>query len=220
MRKKKDTVVEQAYTILKEQIVTLKLKPGQILMVQQLAVELGFSRTPVREALIRLMDELFVTEADGNKFKVSEISWKWIQDNYKARMILEEAAIDYAAQYATNDQIQQLKTIIKKMEAVRSTMDYAAYFELDCMFHKSIVAISGNTILINWVEQTSDHQQRIRYCTMGLSSELERSFAEHNDMVRYIQEKSPALARATSRAHLERALSEMMKLQESISWLH
>lgn len=216
---KKDTVVEQAYTILKKQIVTLKLKPGQILMVQQLAIELGFSRTPVREALIRLKDELFVTEADGNKFKVSEISWKWIQDNYMARTILEEAAIDYAAQYATSEQIQQLKTIIKKMEAARETMDYAAYFELDCLFHKSIVEISGNTILINWVEQTSDHQQRIRYCTMGQSSELERSFDEHEEMVRYIEAKSPALARATSKAHLERALKEMMKLQEIFSWL-
>lgn len=216
---KKDTVVEQAYTILKDQIVTLKLRPGQILMVQQLAIELGFSRTPVREALIRLKEELFVTEAEGNKFKVSDISWKWIQDNYMARIILEEAAINHAAQHATRDQIRQLKKIVKEMEAVLKTMDYAAYFELDCLFHKSIVAISGNAILINWVEQTSDHQQRIRYCTMGQSSEMERSLVEHADMVRYIEEKNFTAACTVSTAHLERALKEMMKLRESFTWL-
>lgn len=216
---KKDTVVEQAYTILKEQIVTLKLRPGQILMVQQLATELGFSRTPVREALIRLKEELFVTEAEGNKFKVSDISWKWIQDNYMARIILEEAAIAYAVQHATGEQIRELKRIVKEMEAVLKTMDYATYFELDCLFHKSIVAISGNTILINWVEQTSDHQQRIRYCTMGQSSELGRSLTEHADMVRYIEEKNSTAACTVSAAHLERALKEMMKLRESFTWL-
>lgn len=214
--KKKDTVVEQVYARLKEQIVTLQLRPGQLLMVQQLAQELGFSRTPVREALVRLMDEFLVAEADGNKFRVSEISWKWIQDIYQARMILEEAAIDRAAREATTEQVTELERILGCMEQAQATMDYAAYFEADCVFHKTIVAICGNSILNNWVEKTSDHQQRIRYCTMGLSSEMEKSLAEHREMVRCIREKDPAMACRISRHHLGRALCEMMKMKNGV----
>lgn len=214
--KKKDTVVEQVYAILKEQIVTLQLRPGQLLMVQQLAQELGFSRTPVREALVRLMDEFLVAEADGNKFRVSEISWKWIQDIYQARMILEEAAIDHAAREATPEQVAELEQILDRMEQAHTAMDYAAYFDADCIFHKTIVAICGNSILNNWVEKTSDHQQRIRYCTMGLSSEMTKSLAEHREMVRCIREKDPAMACQISRHHLDRALCEMMKLKSGV----
>jgi DNA-binding GntR family transcriptional regulator len=217
---KKNTAVEQAYSILKEQIVTLKLKPGQLLMVQQLALEMGLSRTPVREALIRLSEELFVTETDGNKFKVSEISWKWIEDNYNVRSILEEAAISYAAKNATSEQIQQLEKITDQMAMARDAMDYAAYFELDCSFHKSIVAISNNIILSRLSEQTSDHQQRIRYCTMGKSAELQRSFSEHSDMVRYIREHKVEEACSIAKTHLERALNDMMLLKEGIGWLN
>ena len=53
------------------------LRKARAMTQEQLAQELGFSRTPVREALVRLMDEFLVAEADGNKFRVSEISWKW-----------------------------------------------------------------------------------------------------------------------------------------------
>ena len=214
--KKKDTVVEQVYALLKEQIVTLQLRPGQLLMVQQLAQELGFSRTPVREALVRLMDEFLVVEADGNKFRVAEISWKWIQDIYQARMILEAAAIDYAACNATPEQIDRLDAIMAQMEAAGATTDYAAYFNADCIFHKTIVGICGNTILDNWMEKTSDHQQRIRYCTMGLSAEMEKSLAEHKVMVQYIRQKDPVMACEISKRHLERALCEMMKLKSGI----
>ncbi len=214
--KKKDTVVEQVYALLKEQIVTLQLRPGQLLMVQQLAQELGFSRTPVREALVRLMDEFLVVEADGNKFRVSEISWKWIQDIYQARMILEAAAIDYAARSATPEQIASLDAILAQMEQANATTDYAAYFNADCTFHKTIVGICGNSILNNWVEKTSDHQQRIRYCTMGLSAEMGKSLSEHKNMVQYIRQKDPVMACEISKQHLERALCELMKLKNGI----
>lgn len=213
MAKKKDSVVEQAYSILKGQIVNLGLRPGQLLMVQQLATELGMSRTPVREALIRLKEENMVDEADGNKFRVSEISWKLIQENYQARMILEEAAIRYIAQHASEEQTRRLEEVAEAMQRAKDTTDYALYFEMDTLFHKEIVRMTGNSILVNWAENTADHQQRIRYCTMGLSSELEVSLAEHWDMVKYIQEKNPEQAAAKIHSHLVRALSEMLKLQ-------
>ena len=54
---KKESVVNQIYDLLKEQIITIRMVPGQLLLVQQLAIDLGVSRTPVREALIRLKEE-------------------------------------------------------------------------------------------------------------------------------------------------------------------
>ncbi len=76
-------VTLSVYNELKNKIVSLELMPGQILMVQQLSKDFGISRTPVREAVVRLRDDGLVEESDGRKFRVSEITWRMIDDIYE-----------------------------------------------------------------------------------------------------------------------------------------
>ena len=64
----------EVYNTLKQKILDFNLVPGQLLMVQEQANEMGISRTPVREAMVRLREEGMLTEATGGKFRVSQIT--------------------------------------------------------------------------------------------------------------------------------------------------
>ena len=216
MEQKRETVVEQIYTTLKTQIVTLRMMPGQLLMVQQLAAEYGISRTPVREALIRLKGEGLVNEADGRKFRVSDISWKQIRDIYQARQIVEESAICQVAENATDTQVAALREICRKMQTAIDTRQYPEYFELDQQFHFTILEMMGNEVLLNWMDNNADHQQRIRYCTMGLSVDMAESMEEHMAMVDAIERRDGRKAQMLIKRHLERSLENMLNLKRQL----
>ena len=124
MEKPKLPVTAEVYNAIKEQIVSLQLMPGQLLMVQQLSKDNGISRTPVREALIRLKDEGLVVETTGNKFRVAEITWKFIENLYAARVAVETVSITAAATRATQSQLKMLDKDQAQMEKCVEKNDY------------------------------------------------------------------------------------------------
>ncbi|MBR3228149.1 MAG: GntR family transcriptional regulator, partial [Erysipelotrichaceae bacterium] len=179
MKSEKETTVTKVYKVLKDQIIKSKMVPGQLLMAQQIAIDYNVSRTPVREALIRLKGEGLIEDAGGNKFKVAPLSWKMIEDSYEARGIIEGACIEYAAKNATAAQIEILDDLLKKMRAVKEDSAYGKYYELDARFHFEIVRIMNNDILIDYMRKNADGQQRIRFYTRGINSDIKLSLAEH-----------------------------------------
>ena len=80
----------EVYTTLKKKIINFELMPGQLLIVQDVAKEFNMSRTPVREAMVRLRGEGLLIDSTGRKFKVSNISWDFICGLYQARKLIEE----------------------------------------------------------------------------------------------------------------------------------
>lgn len=214
MEEKKRSAVTRFYDMLREQIVTLRLAPGQLLLVQQLAAQYELSRTPVREALVRLKEEGLVEEADGRKFRVADVSWKLIEENYQARQIIEEAAASYAAQYASPDKLAQIRELLAHMEEACVTQDYEAYFDMDQKFHRAILDVMDNHILNGWMDENAARQQRIRYCTMGIRTNLTASFAEHQEIFEHIRGREAEAARLAIRGHLERAAGRLLELKE------
>ncbi len=213
MDKPKLPVTTEVYNIIKEQIVALQLMPGQLLMVQQLSKDNGISRTPVREALIRLKDEGLVAETTGNKFRVSEITWKFIEDLYSARIAVEKVSIAFAAQNATKTQIKMLEKNQSQMEKCVEKSDYSGYFEADMQFHNDLLKILDNNIITNWMERLTDQQQRVRYLTMGISSRIHNSLEEHRRMLDAIKAGDADAALEEMEKHLMRAKNDMLSLK-------
>lgn len=207
-------VTAEAYNIVKDQIVTLKLLPGQLLMVQQLSKEYGISRTPVREALVRLKEEGLVNETDGRKFQVSYITWKLIRDIFQARESVEITAISHAAATYHKKMEKRLSVIQKKLQKSYENKQYVTYFEADNAFHYWLLEVLGNTVIINWMERIRDQQQRIRYATMGISTSMEISYDEHLRMMEAVRKNDVELAKIEMHNHLERALQDILKMKE------
>lgn len=214
METKKEPKTNIVYDTLKEQIITTVLLPGQILMAQQLSEKYNISRTPVREALVKLKEEGLVQEASGNKFKVSPLTWKKIEDCYQAREIVETACFEYAALNATKNQIDSLVKICEKMDQVDDFTCCGEYYTLDLEFHMEACKILNNKILIDFMNKNADEQQRIRYCTGGLETNNVLSCAEHIQLVNAIENRDPDLARKLIIKHLRRAVDELKTFKE------
>lgn len=207
-------VTTEAYNVVKEQIVTLKILPGQLLMVQQLSKEYGISRTPVREALIRLKEEGLVNEAEGRKFQVSYITWKLIKDIYQARTSVEITAIANVAEHYDKKMEKRLSAIEKAMTDSYKKKKFEAYFEADNEFHYYLLEVLDNSVISNWMERITDQQQRIRYATMGVSASMEVSYAEHMEMLETIRNRDVDSASKKMSFHLQRALQDTLQLRE------
>ncbi len=214
MSEKKVAVTNEIYAIVKEQIITMQLLPGQLLMVQHISDENGISRTPVREALVRLREENLLEDADGRKFRVTQITWKMISDLYEARKAIELYAVAEVAPVVTKTQIAALKKLVSAMERCYERRDFQASFEHDMAFHNKILEICGNQVIINWMNRMRDQQQRIRYLSVGSESRMAGSLAEHKAILDRLEQHDPEGAKNAMFQHLDRALRDMLKLRD------
>ena len=192
----------------------LMLRPGEILLVQPLAKELGMSRTPVREALIRLEREGFVKEADGKKFRVSELTIKSILEIHEARELIELHAVGKAALRRNKGQLAQLQKFALKMEEALKTNDHLEFFRLDMAFHDSILAIADNETLENLMRQLNEKVQRIRHLTTYIYRRLDDTIGEHHKILRAIEEKQPEAAQQAMKDHLDGVRDGLVSLFE------
>lgn len=211
----KDAKTSEVYTLLKEKIVSMQYLPGQILMVQHLSDEYGFSRTPIREALVRLRDEGLLEASDGRKFRVNQITWKLISDIYDARRAIELMAVRNVAENHTQEQIDELKKIMDTMQAGADSQNYNLYFESDMDFHNKIIEFSGNTVLISWMSRINDQQQRIRYLTSGIHSRLEQSLGEHHHIIEKLEQQDGKGASEMMDQHLTCARADILELRRN-----
>lgn len=206
-------ISREIYQLLKNKIIGFELLPGQILMVQQLAAEHDISRTPVREALVRLKEEGFVEETQGRKFKVTEVTWTQITDLYQIRKILESHALIEVGGRITKKQISVLEALTESMEKSYKSGDHSSFFENDLEFHNFIFELYGNKMVIDWMRRMQDHQQRIRYLTAMMDNRLKESIAEHRSIVKYLKEGDGQMAATVLNAHLDAAVNDIMHVR-------
>lgn len=205
-------VTLSVYNELKNKIVSLELMPGQILMVQQLSKDFGISRTPVREAVVRLRDDGLVEESDGRKFRVSEITWRMIDDIYETRQALEGLVVSRLAESLVPEQIERLDSLLGQMRQAVGQGDLARYFELDDEFHGALLRIHDNRVILSCIGRIKDQQQRIRFLTEGARDRTEESLAEHERILQSLRAHDGAGASEQMRLHLQLAREDIKNL--------
>lgn len=126
-----ETLTEQAYRIIEEQIVTLRLKPGEVLSEQLLSASYGFGRTPIREALQRLAREGLVTILSRKGILVSDLNPRTQLLVLEVRRELERLLSRAGAERATRPQREQLQDIARQMDQAASRKDDISFMRLD-----------------------------------------------------------------------------------------
>ena len=213
--KKYDSVAIEIFNILRKQIITMELMPGQILIAQQLSGEHNISRTPVREALIRLENIGFVENATGGKYRVTNITWKFIVDFYITRKTLETTAIRAIMPKMAETDFGRLEDYNRSMDEALKRNDLDAFFENDLNFHNYFFYSYNNQVMTEWVERMNDSQQRIRYITAGIEGRMQESILEHQNLVCFLRRKSEAQAVEVLQNHLMSTVEEIEKLKAS-----
>jgi DNA-binding GntR family transcriptional regulator len=138
---------EKVADILRDSIISGKLKPGERLNEKKISLEIGVSRLPIREALRLLQNESLVESIPNKGVFVATLSPNDIQDLFTIRAIIEGLAIKLAIANIKDDEISKLQAIYNQILVAASEDDEASLIRLDFEFHSMIAKFSGSRYL-------------------------------------------------------------------------
>jgi len=202
---------EIAYESLKAGILSGRLAVGRTYSELELARELGISRTPVREALLKLSAENLVSFNGRRGISVKYFSRKDLEDLSELRQIIEEAAVAKTVGNLSKDQIRKVRRIIGEQEAcIRDNYDENLFLEIDRRFHLALIEASGNRFMIQTYNNIRDNFAitfRGALAKKGRASEVLR---EHKSIVTALVQENAEMARDAVRNHLVNSKSTVL----------
>lgn len=189
------------YTTLLDSIQYLDFMPGSVIREQELAASLGVSRTPVREALLRLSSEYLVDIFPQRGTYVSKIDFSIAHETAYMRHLLDSNICRELCDSHTpiQDAVEQelffMSLAVKKQQPVE-------YIKHDNAFHRAIFAVAGHELIWDIISQSRAHYNRILTLELQLPGVLEKSYQEHNDIVHHIEDgNQTALQEVLCRHH-------------------
>lgn len=182
---------DQAYDILKAQILTCELRPGQQVAQKQLVEKLNVGKTPVREALQRLTQEGFVQPVPRFGFIVSPITLSDVHEIYEVRGILEPATGRLAAVRATESQLERIKQASENALASSQHDTTLEYLQRNVNFHVAIAAASGNQRLADQINKVLDELTRVLHLGLVMREKTEEMRRGHSILVDALYERNP-----------------------------
>ena len=203
----------EAYHLLRDAIVSGELEPGRQLSENELAARLGVSRTPVREALVRLRDDRLVEIVPQLGTFVTLISQAAIDEAYFVREALECAAVREAAIHAHKQDVAALRAILARQDDVRASEDYARWFVLNDEFHRALSDLSGHPVAWTLIRRVSGHLDRIRRLSLPQPRYLDQAHGEHRLILKAITRGDPDAAEDAMRHHLRMLLTGLPLLR-------
>lgn len=201
--------VEWAYHQLKTMAANYAFKPDSRLNEGELARHLETSRTPLREALNRLVAEGFLTFRSGQGFFCRSLTPQEIMDLYEARAAIECEAVKLASQRATVEAVLELEAFLDDSHSkYHSENSPVELVKLDEEFHLRLAALSGNAELVRLLENVNGRLHFVRL--VDLKSLSRRNGHEvvttepHRGILAAVKRQDPEAAQAAMRAHIER----------------
>ncbi len=206
---------DQVYMALREAIVSAKLKPGLRLSENELAGELGVSRTPVREALQRLREERLVAIVPQLGTFVTLISPQAVADASFVREALECSAVALAAVRAEAGDLEQLTSNLAAQERAHVRADERAFDRLDDDLHRALCELSGHPIAWVLSRRANGHLDRVRRLSLPAPGYLSEMISEHHAVVAAVAAGDSRGAQAAMRHHLRMVPSSIPSLRAS-----
>jgi DNA-binding GntR family transcriptional regulator len=200
---------DKAYKAIKSAIVSLKLKPGDPLVESDLAQQLGISKTPVRDALLELEREGFVTKVLFKGTYVTEITLKDVREVFQVRAVLEGLAARLAAPFFSAEDLEEAEKIITAAEATLAEGDIALCSEHGKRFHRLIINKADNQRLQTIILNLDDHLERFRLLSDQINGRLNKSLKEHKKILEALGRKNPLAAEEAARGHLFSVLQDL-----------
>ncbi|MFC7397988.1 GntR family transcriptional regulator [Chelatococcus sp. GCM10030263] len=212
---------ETAYRRVKQRILDNVYAPGTQVLEQVLADDLGISRTPVREALVRLAQEGLVAVVPRHGMRVLPLSPDDMREIYEVLTSLEPTAIALlAARHPSAAESAPLVEACAAMEAALARDDLDGWAKADERFHLGLVELCGNRRLAAMVMTVWDQSHRARMFTLKLRPKPIKSTREHRAALQAILDGDADRARELYRRHRERAAVDLMSIIERYGLTH
>jgi DNA-binding GntR family transcriptional regulator len=200
------SVVDQVYAAIRELISTGSLPRGARVHQEDLAEELGVSRTPVREALRRLAAEGLVEMRTNRGARVADVDQVGMRVSYEARTVIEPGAARLAAARRPEEQLARMRAAVAAQR--RSLRSVQRSFEANREFHLALAAASGNEFLVQFAERlwVARIGETIYERQVQTQERMLLDVREHEQIIEAIEAGDGRRAESLARRHLTDAM--------------
>jgi DNA-binding GntR family transcriptional regulator len=194
---------------LKKELINGILSPDTLIVESQIGRRFGVSKTPAREALVRLSEMGFVSVIPGKGYTVTKLSWQQIKDLFEIRLLLESAAIELAVARATPADIASLQAVAVLPK--KKSLNIEELLDANLQFHATIWRSTRNGRLVQIASQTMDDLMRAMHTAM-LTEDTKQMVEQHLHLTDLIAQKKTAEAHAAMAEHVDATRRRLLGL--------
>lgn len=198
-----ETARDFAFRVIKDNIVCVDLKPGTLVSENEIAMELGVSRTPVREAIIDLAKAGIIETIPQRGSYVALIDSKMVDESRFLRQVLDSAVIEVACEVADEEVLSKLEENVHLQEFYLERAAAERIYELDNEFHKLIYTAAQKDIIFEMRSTIMIHFDRVRTLSVETVKDM-KIVSDHRGMLEAIKAKDKVKAVELVNKHLSR----------------
>jgi DNA-binding GntR family transcriptional regulator len=212
------SIADQIYESLKNNIINGEVMPGEHLSEAELASTFSASRTPVREAFLRLEQDHLVERVAQAGVRVPVINRESIEDLYSMRAVLEAYAIELACERITPEEITTMKQIraqaFELLKSSESSRDYVLkrFLELNSLFHETIYQATGSQFLIKVINNLRAIVMSMRAKSIQADQAWQEVWDEHSRLVEHLERGEKESAVQLIKEHVANAASQAVEI--------
>jgi DNA-binding GntR family transcriptional regulator len=199
---RRSSLRDQVLTAIRNALVTGQLVPGVVYSAAALAAELGVSNSPVREAMLALVDEGLMEVVPNRGYRPVTLSAADTAEIIQLRELLEVHAVGLAAEGGLSDVQAALEDLVEVIEETAAAGDVTGNLDADRQFHLTLVGACGNRRLASLVAGLRDQARLYNLRHLAETGELRASAAEHRPLLAAVASGDKAEAERLMRAHL------------------
>lgn len=210
-RRKPTALTDWAYHTIKQAILSLEFAPGSQLPIDELAERLGISRTPVREALLRLEAEGLIHTAPRVGYFVTKITRRDLEELFELRQLLESHATRKATALLSEDDLAYADRLLAESEAGVERGELEKFQQAEIAFHNLFVERAQNQRLVAMMGTLYDLTYRQRMLSLQSLDNVRQSIVEHRRIVETLRRRDGELAGQRMAEHVAAARDRLLQ---------
>jgi DNA-binding GntR family transcriptional regulator len=197
------------YARIRDEILACVLQPGSRIYENDLAKRYEVSKSPVRDALLRLQEKDLIEVLPRKGYRVRPITASDARELYEMRLLLERASVEHAADNATDEELNSLD----RFRAVDESMTILSWVKYNSELHGSVAAIAHNSRLVKATQEVIDQFDRLTYVSVSsdVVENTQNKFAsEHSDIIDAVQSRNKRRAGSLIATHIKNSQKRLM----------
>ncbi len=204
----------QAFEFIKEAIIKFHFSPGQRISEKEISEKLNISRTPIREAFIRLSDMGLVKIYPQRGTFVSYINVRDVHEALFVRETLEVRALEQNINHFSEQNIELLGSIIAEQKKYHHEKNLEKFYYYDEKYHETLMKLSGYMNVWNIIQSSKAHLDRVRFLSLLYHIETNRLIKEHELVLNAIKRQEIEEAKRNLSEHIRSPIEEILEFIE------
>lgn len=205
---------ERIYQAVKARIVNCEMLPGETVYEDRISREFGTSRTPVREALLKLRNDNLVSIIPRKGTFVTHITVQDVYEIYQIRQLIEPGVAVMVRDDVDAARLQEFAAVLERKTAYTELP--SEWFTLDRQFHTYLVECTRNRTLQELYEGIMNHQQRISILASRLPHRIENTVIEHRNIVEALQRRDARQIERAVKSHIMAAWEASLRIEQLV----